>query len=108
MNSSTFKKEPANGYGQNPDVYPQDGLMAVGFSYAVLYRDENRVWIHEDAYEDIQGWMSCEQAEKLAASDPDHDWRVVFHGPLSDRIYQRHSPGQWVLIKKTPVFCISS
>lgn len=38
--------------------------------------------------------------ENLAAADPDHDWRIFYNTPLWEGEYQRHGPGQWVLIRK--------
>ena len=48
--------------------------------------------------------MAFADAEALAAQDPDHDWRIVLHGPLSGRTYQRHGPGQWMLVEKNEGF----
>lgn len=44
------------------------------------------------------------EAEKLAATDPDHDWRIVLFGPLHGEVYQRHGPGQWMLVEKNEGF----
>ncbi len=33
-----------------------------------------------------------------------HDWRISFETPLWDGEYQRHGPGQWVLVRKGPGF----
>lgn len=44
------------------------------------------------------------EVEKLAAADPDHDWRVVMFGPLHGEEYQRHGPDQWVLVVKNEGF----
>jgi hypothetical protein len=43
-------------------------------------------------------------AEKLAAADPDHDWRVVLDGPLSGVTYQRHGPAEWLVVAKNGGF----
>ena len=32
------------------------------------------------------------------------DWRIVLHGPLSGRTYQRHGPGRWMLVEKSEGF----
>ena len=48
--------------------------------------------------------MTCADAEMLAAKDPNHDWRIVLHGPLSGRTYQRHGPGRWMLVEKSEGF----
>lgn len=49
-------------------------------------------------------YWDVEEAEKLAAADPDHDWRIVLFGPLHGEVYQRHGPGQWLLVEKNEGF----
>lgn len=41
---------------------------------------------------------SGQEYEDVAAGDPDHDWRLFVHGPLSDYTYQRQGEGQWMLV----------
>jgi hypothetical protein len=48
-------------------------------------------------------WTTA-QAEKVAKADPDHDWRIVLYGPLHGEVYQRHAPGEWVLVEKNKGF----
>jgi len=43
------------------------------------------------------------QAEKVAAADPDHDWRIVLYAPLHGEVYQRQD-GRWVLVEKNDGF----
>ena len=38
--------------------------------------------------------------EKIAAADPDHDWRIRVDGPLADYIYQRQGEGKWALVEQ--------
>lgn len=49
-------------------------------------------------------YWQVSDVEKLAAIDPDHDWRVVLHGPLHGETYQRHGPDEWNLVEKNQGF----
>ena len=71
--------------------------IAVGFGYAGVTRDGIGAWEHDNGDDEP---ITVADAERMAAADPDHDWRIVFHGPLSEAIYQRHAADQWVLVKK--------
>jgi len=102
-----WKKEPAIegtyggclNCGPRPSLFPANGLIAVGFGYAALERDGEPIYTDQDWSDDDEpDPMTGAQAEEMAAADPDHDWRVVLHGPLSGRTYQRHGPDTWVLI----------
>lgn len=103
-----WKKEPAIegthggclNCGPRPSLFPANGLIAVGFGYAALERDGKPIYTDQDwwADNDDSHPMTGAQAEEMAAADPDHDWRIVLHGPLSGRTYQRHGTDIWVLI----------
>jgi hypothetical protein len=69
--------------------------IAVGFGSAFCYRDG--VTVLSESSE----WSACPtvaDSEALALADPDHDWRIVLHGPLHGEVYQRQSEGHWVLV----------
>lgn len=101
-----WKKEPAIegtyggclNCGPRPSLFPANGLIAVGFGYAALERDGEPIYTEPNDPDDDADFMTGAQAERIAAADTDHDWRIVLHGPLSGRTYQRHGPGAWVLI----------
>ena len=79
-----------------------ESRIAVGFGLAALTRDGEYVWL-----EDRHSWEECmtvAQAEELAAADPDHDWRIVLHGPLRGSTYQRHGEMQWMLVEMNQGF----
>lgn len=38
--------------------------------------------------------------EKIAAADPDHDWRIYINGPLADYTYQRQGEATWALVEQ--------
>ena len=86
-----------------PVRMPPEGVIAVGFGYAALHKDGKPVWSELNDVTDDE-LMTCADAEALAAQDPDHDWRIVLHGPLAGRTYQRHGPGQWTLVEKNEGF----
>ena len=89
--------------GPRPATFPPEGVIAVGFGYAALHKDGAPVWSEDEAVSD-NSMMTGADAEALAAQDPDHDWRIVLHGPLSGRTYQRHEPGKWMLVEKNEGF----
>lgn len=110
---STWEKKPAIegkyggclNCGPRPSFFPANGLIAVGFGYAALHKDGTPVYQEPngDDYTD-DDLMTGAQAETIAAADPDHDWQIVMHGPLSGRSYQRHGPSEWALIEQNQGF----
>lgn len=74
-----------------------EATIAVGFGAAGVTKDGQEVWSESSADD---GYWTLADAEREAAKDPNHDWRVFFFGPLSEAEYQRHGPRNWVLIKK--------
>lgn len=86
-----------------PGAFCLQSRIAVGFGAAYLECDGKEIW-SEGPNMEWDDCMSGEQAEALAAADPDHDWRILIHGPLSGRTFQRHAPGQWMLIEKNMGF----
>lgn len=112
MNETTWKKEPAIegkhggclNCGLRPSFFPLDCAIAVGFGYAGIERDGVPVWAEPNSDYDEDELLTGAQAEAMAAADPDHDWRIVLHGPLSGRTYQRHAAGEWALIEQNQGF----
>ena len=89
--------------GPCPAQFPPDGMIAVGLDYVALHKDGKPVWSELNGVTNDEV-MTGADAEALAAQDPDHDWRIVLPGPLSGRTYQRHGPGQWMLVEKNEGF----
>jgi len=85
------------------DFFDPACRIAVGFGMAALTRDGALVW-EEHSGESWDDLMTGQQAEEIAAADPDHDWQITLQGPLSGRTYQRHAPGQWALIEQNQGF----
>lgn len=73
-------------------------LIAVGFGCAVVTKDGETVYSEPQG--DDETFWTAQDAENAAMSNPDHDWRIHFHAPLYDAVYQRHSDGHWPLIEK--------
>lgn len=99
--------------GTPTSMFPMDGVIAVGFGSASVTRDgacvydepqARYVWQGDDIKDVIEPaesdyWTGAD-AERAAAADPDHDWRIHKRAPLYDATYQRHGEGQWVLIER--------
>lgn len=104
---SGWEKKPAiksEGYaclccGTPTSMFPMDAWIAVGFGGAGVTKDGIDVWSENQMADTDEIWTG-EKAEEAAAADPDHDWRIYKHAPLYDAVYQRHAPGQWVLIER--------
>ncbi len=99
--------------GTITDTFPMDGVIAVGFGFAACMKDglpvleEPQLSYDDDGVptdDDDVEYPTGADAERLAAADPDHDWRITLHGPLSGRTYQRHGVGQWVLVEQNEGF----
>jgi hypothetical protein len=74
-------------------------VIAVGFGEAYLELNGQTIWREQDVKNPI-GWesfLTCRQAESLAASNPEGDWRIHLVGPLYEVHYQRQSSNRWVL-----------
>ena len=93
--------------GTPTDIFPSDSVIAVGFGSANVTRDGHSVYEEPQIFYDDEGepekegeyWTGAD-AEKAALADPDHDWRISKFGPMYEAEYQRHAPGQWVLIRR--------
>lgn len=79
-----------------------DRTIAVGFGYAGVTRDGHGIW--EEMGVDWEDCWTVARAESLAKRDPDHDWRIVMHGPMHGETYQRQGPASWVLVEKNEGF----
>ena len=88
--------------GYQHAALPMDAVIAVGFGDASLTKDGDAVYeeyrVPKDA--DESAYLTVEQAEAMAAADPDHDWRIHLVAPLSERHYQRQGEKHWVLYEK--------
>lgn len=109
MSAATWEKLPALPGKGNPCLCcppipakaSMDKIIAVGFGSADVTRDGELVL---DGEHSEDGWITFAHAEALAALDPDHDWRATLFGPLHGEVYQRHGPGEWMLVEKNEGF----
>ena len=86
------------GCGAGTDI-GMDRMIAVGFGSAGYSRDG--VSLYEESPDpDGPEPPLVGDVEKLAAADPDHDWRIFFFAPLYEAEYQRQGDGVWVLVRK--------
>lgn len=107
----TWTKQPPikgtiHGCLHNPvyDVAPMDMEIAVGFGYAIVTKDGEKVY--EERIADIAKlpYWTVQDAENEALKDPDHDWRIELYAPLYGRTFQRQGDGEWVLIGENEGF----
>jgi hypothetical protein len=82
-------------------IAPMDMLIAVGFGAAYVLCDDKPVYEEDSEFENM--W-TVQDAENAALADPDHDWRIVKHGPLHGETFQRHGPGEWVCVESNEGF----
>lgn len=85
--------------GTPTQMFPMDGWIAVGFGSASVTRDGDHVYSEPNDGNEDDIWTGAD-AEKAAALDPDHDWRIHKYAPLYEAVYQRHGEKQWVLIER--------
>lgn len=79
-------------------ILPLACKVCVGFGDAHVSRDGVVIWREapDAEWDDIP---HISYFERLAARDPDHDWRIVFHAPLSEAEYVRLGPCWWSLCR---------
>jgi hypothetical protein len=83
--------------GYKPEVAHMEMRIAVGFGAAQLRKDDKIIW--SEGNKEYEDCLTVADAEKIAAADPDHDWRIELYAALSEAVYQRHEANKWVLIK---------
>jgi len=77
---------------------PLDSVIGVGYGYAALTRDGEPVF--EENGQEFHQLMTVAEAEKIAAQDPPHDWKIHLVALLEDRHYQRTGRGCWELVRR--------
>lgn len=96
--------------GNSPDQFAMDSTIAIGFGYAQVTKDGNIVYDEalvepkhlEEKGPDTTEWppyWTGQDAEDAAAADPDHEWRILVHGPLSGGEWRRSASSVWTLVK---------
>ena len=78
-----------------PSVLDMERRLTVGCGEVNVTRDGIVIW-HSMKYEEEK---TVADIEAKAVDDPQHDWRIRFHAPLSDAVYQRQWKGKWYLVE---------
>lgn len=81
--------------GYKPQVLGLDVTIAA-YAAANVTKDD------ECIYDQSQGEKTLREIEAEAAKDPDHDYRLMMVGGLSEVEYQRQGKDKWVLVRKGP------
>ena len=84
-------------YPVHPVIYELTDVVAVGFGFAGVTKDDELLWKENN---DDENFPTLQEFEDMAMKDPDHDWRVQIEGPLWSGTWQRHGEGSWELITK--------
>jgi hypothetical protein len=82
------------------DTFSMESIIAAGFGSATVTKDGECVYDENETAHAGREYWSGTDAEKAAAADPDHDWRISIIAPLYDAEYQRQGPSHWVLVAK--------
>lgn len=77
--------------------------IAVGLGVAMVTKDGDCFYDGESAYDNVVPKI-VREIENIAAEDPDHDWRIVMHGPMHGETYQRQGPANWVCVESNDGF----
>lgn len=83
---------------------PMEMLICVGFGYAYVSSDGIRVYDGEQDLVDGNEPKTVGEIEEMAKADPNHDWRIVKHGPLHGETFQRHGDWEWVCVESNEGF----
>lgn len=78
--------------GAPPTVLPSKAILAVGFGFVQVTRDEECLWGGDDEEMTALRWT------RRANKDPEHDWQIQYVGPLHGETYQ-HQDGKWVMVE---------
>lgn len=79
-------------------ILAPEAIVAVGVGYAAVTRDG--VPMYEAQYGELEHAMSVREAERMAAAEPEHDWRIHLVGPLDERHYRRSADGRWTIYRR--------
>jgi hypothetical protein len=77
------------------EVLSMDALVAVGIGTACVYKD-GRFICDGNTVEELR----VKEIERAAALDPDHDWIIIWNGPLTFEKYQRQGEGCWRCVER--------
>lgn len=83
-------------------IAPMDLLIAVGFGMADVTR--NGEVVYEESEIHNNNYWTVQDAENIAAQDPNNDWRITKHGALHGETFQRQGENLWVCIESNRGF----
>jgi hypothetical protein len=78
--------------------------ICVGLGAAYVEKDGVQIYDGERAYQDGKKPKTVRYFENMARKDPDHDWRIVKHGPMHGETFQRHEKNKWVCVESNQGF----
>ena len=73
--------------------------IPVGYGSSDIMMDGTCIWDENEGTE-----RTVQDAEDMAAKEPDHDWRIHRYGPMHGETYQRQGPGLWVCVESNQGF----
>lgn len=79
---------------------PLDAELDVGFGSTALLVDRSVTELHALT----QPCRTLADVERIAARQPQRNWRLRFITPLRASVFQRQGPGRWVLVESGPGF----
>lgn len=83
-----------------PNMLPLEAMLGVGFGQCLVVKGDEVVWSEPYNDEGEEDLPRLARFETMALNDPDHDWRAIFDAPLWSGTWQRHGPGEWLLIER--------
>jgi len=83
---------------------PMDMEICVGFGMACVEKDNVLIYDGEEEYRLNKKVKKVRYFENQARKDPDHDWRIIKHGPMHGETFQRHGKNDWPCIESTRGF----
>ena len=87
--------------GFHKTILTMEEVIAVGFGLALLTKNNESVYMYDEMK--APAYVNCitvDQAEEMAAADPQYDWRIHLIAPLSETHYQRQGKQRWILYEK--------
>jgi hypothetical protein len=95
---SVLERTRKNWATLSDQVLAPDAVIGVGVGYAALTRDG--LAVYEENGRRHCDLMKVAQAEELAKSEPERDWRIHLVSQLENRHYRREADSLWVLYER--------
>lgn len=85
-------------------IAPLDMWIVTGFGMAIVTKDGHEIYDGERDYQKNGKCKTVADIEKRARRDPNHDWRIIKHGPLHGETFQRQGKDKWVCVESNEGF----